>query len=113
MQGRVNNLDVKKKKKVQRHRVCTCLFSFVLGQVGFELEVGFELAGAELALVGAVDHNDLFGLSLALLVLVRIVHLDLRVPVLRVVPSPDLVIHLGFGRTLLHLNLSFCNQVFY
>lgn len=85
----------------------------MLGQVGLELEVGFELAGAELALVGAVDHNDLFGLSLALLVLVGLVHLDLRVPVLHLFPSPALWIHLGLSHTLLQLPWRFCNQVYY
>lgn len=39
----------------------------MLGQVRLQLEVGFEFAGAELALVGVVYHNYLFGLGLLLL----------------------------------------------
>lgn len=45
------------------------LLSFVLHQVRLELKVGFKLAGAELALVGAVYHHDLFGVGLARLAL--------------------------------------------
>lgn len=84
------------------------LLPFVLGQVGLELEVGLELAGAELALVGAVNHNNLFGLSLALLVLVRFMHLDLRMPVLHVFSSPALRIDLGLSRTLFQLSWRLC-----
>lgn len=36
------------------------LLALVLGEMGLELEVGLELAGAELALVGAVDDHHLF-----------------------------------------------------
>lgn len=50
----------------------------MLGQVGLKLEVGFEFAGAELALVGAVYHHYLFGVGLALLVLDGF-RLDVRV----------------------------------
>lgn len=50
----------------------------MLGQVRLELEVGFEFAGAELALVGAVYHDYFFGVSLALLVLDGLC-LDVRV----------------------------------
>lgn len=57
----------------------------MLGQVRFQLEVGFEFAGTELALVGAVNHNDLFGVSLALLVLGRL-HLDVRVLIMNGLP---------------------------
>lgn len=89
--------------------LCTHLLPFVLGQVGLELEVGLELAGAELALVGAVYHDYLFGLSLALLVLVGL-HLHLRMPVLHGLPSAALRISLSLSRTLLQLPWSFCNQ---
>lgn len=92
--------------------LCTHLLPFVLGQVGLELEVGLELAGTELALVGAVDHNYLFGLSLALLVLVGL-HLYLRMPVLHGFPSAALRINLSLSRTLLQLPWSFCNQALY
>lgn len=88
------------------------LLSFVLGQVGLELEVGLELAGAELALVGAVNHNYLFGLSLALLVLVGR-HLYLRMSVLDGFPSAALWITLSLSRTLLQLPWRFCNQTLY
>lgn len=40
------------------------LFVFVLGHVGFELEVAAEFSGAELALVRAVDQEELFVLGL-------------------------------------------------
>lgn len=52
----------------------------MLRQVGLELEVGLELAGAELALVGAVYHHHLFGLSVALLAGVGL-QLDVRMAV--------------------------------
>lgn len=63
------------------------LLPFVLRQVGLELEVGLELAGAELALVGAVDDHDLLGLALAGL-MVSVLH-RLRPPPasLRIGPS--------------------------
>lgn len=84
----------------------------MLGQVGLELEVGLELAGAELALVGAVYDDDLLGLSLALLVLAGL-HLRLRVPVLCAVPPPAaLRISPSLRRALLQLPRSFCNRVF-
>lgn len=94
--------------------LCTHLLSFVLGQVGLELEVGLELAGTELALVGAVYHNYLFGLSLALLVLVGLrLHLYLRIPVLHGFPLAALRIRPSLSRTLLQLPRSFCNQALY
>lgn len=40
------------------------LLILVLGHVGLELEVGTELAGAELAQVGAIDEDHLLGLQL-------------------------------------------------
>lgn len=58
--------------------LCAHLLAFVLGQVRLQLEVGFKFAGTELALVGAVNHNYLFGVSLALLTLDGL-HLDRRV----------------------------------
>lgn len=58
--------------------LCAHLLAFVLGQVRLKLEVGFKFAGTELALVGAVNHNYLFGVSLALLTLDGL-HLDRRV----------------------------------
>lgn len=42
----------------------TYLLILVLGHVGLELEVGTELAGAELAQVGAIDEDHLLGLQL-------------------------------------------------
>lgn len=86
----------------------------MLSQVRLELEVGLKLAGAELALVGAVYYNYLFGLSLALLVLVGL-HLDLylRMPVLRGLPSAALRISQSLSRTLLQFHRSVCNQAFY
>lgn len=36
----------------------------MLGHVGLELEVGAELAGAELAQIGAIDEHHLLGLQL-------------------------------------------------
>lgn len=94
--------------------LCTHLLPFVLGQVGLELEVGLELASAELALVGAVYHNYLFGLSLALLALVGLhLHLYLRMPVLQGFPSAGLRIRPSLSRTLLQLPWSFCNQALY
>lgn len=76
----------------------------MLGQVRLELEVGVELAGAELALVGAVDHNYLLGRSLALLVLVGL-HLRLRMPVLR-----TLRIGQSRFRALLRFHRIFCKS---
>lgn len=58
--------------------LCAHLLAFVLGQVRLKLEVGFKFAGTELALVGAVNHNDLFGVSLAWVTLDGL-HLDRRV----------------------------------
>lgn len=82
----------------------THLLPFVLGQVGLELEVGLELVGTELALIGAVYHHDLLGLSVALLVLVgQGLHLDLRVTALRLVPVADRWISLSLAHTLLQL----------
>lgn len=57
--------------------LCAYLLAFVLGQVRLKLEVGFKFAGTELALVGAVNHNYLFGVSLALVTLDGL-HLDRR-----------------------------------
>lgn len=94
------------------HPTCTHLLPFVLGQVGLELEVCLELAGAELALVGAVNHNNLFGLSLALLALVG-VYLCLRMPVLHGFTLTALRISLNLHHTLLQIPSSFCNQVLY
>ena len=45
-------------------RPLTYLLILVLGHVGLELEVGTELAGAELAQVGAIDEDHLLGLQL-------------------------------------------------
>lgn len=45
-------------------RPLTYLLVLVLGHVGLELEVGTELAGAELAQVGAIDEDHLLGLQL-------------------------------------------------
>lgn len=63
----------------------THLLPLVLGHVRFELEVGAELAGTELALVGAVDQDNLLGLGLlAFLLAVTIsqaVHISLGVTV--------------------------------
>ena len=92
--------------------LCTDLLPFVLGQMGLKLEVGLELAGAELALVGAVYHNYLFGVSLAVLVLVGL-HLDLRMPVLHSFPSAAIWIGLSLCHTLLQLYWSFCNPAFH
>lgn len=82
--------------------LCTHLLPFVLGQVGLELEVAPELAGAELTLVGAVYHNYLFGLSLALLIVVGL-HLHLRVPVLHGFPLAAIQLSLSLSCTLLQL----------
>lgn len=84
----------------------------MLREVGLELEVRLELAGAELALVGAVYHNDLFGLSLALMALVGL-HLRLRTPVLHGVPLAALRISLSFCRTLLQIPWSLCSPELY
>lgn len=89
---------------------CAHLLPFVLRQVGLELEVGLELAGAELALVGAVDHDYLLGRSLALWVLAGL-HLYLGVPVLHGLPSAALWIGLSLRHTFLQLPWSFCNEV--
>ena len=45
-------------------RPLTYLLILVLGHVGLELKVGTELAGAELAQVGAIDEDHLLGLQL-------------------------------------------------
>lgn len=83
----------------------------MLGHVRLELEVGLKLAGAELALVGAVYDHDLFGLSPALLVLGGLdLDLDLRVSVLSGVPPAVLWISLSLGHTLLQLPWSVWNQ---
>lgn len=89
---------------------CAHLLPFVLRQVGLELEVGLELAGAELALVGAVDHDYLLGRSLALWVLAGL-HLYLGMPVLHGLPSAALWIGLSLRHTFLQLPWSFCNEV--
>lgn len=82
----------------------THLLPFVLGQVGLELEVRFELVGTKLALIGAVYHHDLLGLSVALLVLVgQRLYLDLRVTALRLVPTAERWISLSLAHTLLQL----------
>lgn len=47
----------------------TYLLILMLGHVGLELEVGAELAGAELAQVGAIDEDHLLGLQLVPLIL--------------------------------------------
>lgn len=47
----------------------TYLLILMLGHVGLELEVGTELAGAELAQVGAIDEDHLLGLQLVPLLL--------------------------------------------
>ena len=80
------------------------LLPFVLGQMGLELEVGLELAGAELALVGTVNHNYLFGLSLALLALVGLhLHVCLRMPVLQGFPLAALPSGPSLSRTLIQI----------
>lgn len=81
----------------------------MLGQVGLELEVGAELAGAELTLVGAVYDHDLFGLCLALLLLAGL-DLGLVVSVLHVFPLAALRIAPAFSGPLLRLPWSFCSQ---
>lgn len=81
----------------------------MLRQVGLELEVGLELAGAELALVGAVDHDYLLGWSLALWVLAGL-HLYLGMAVLHGFPSAALWIGLSLRHTFLQLLWSFCNE---
>ena len=97
-----------------KHPTCTHLLPLVQGQVGLELEVGLELAGAELALVGAVNHHDLFGLSLALLDLVGLgLHLSLSVPVPCRLPPAALRIGPGLRHTLLQIHWSFCDQSSY
>lgn len=88
--------------------LCAHLLSFVLGQVRLQLEVGFELAGAELALVGAVDHHHLFGVSLALLVLDGL-RLDARVLATRGLPLAALWV--ASCRTVLALPWGFCNAL--
>lgn len=82
------------------HVFMTHLLPLVLGQVGLELEVGLEPAGAELALVGAVYHHDLFGLSRALLVL----------PALHILHLAALWISPNLGHSLLQLPRCFCSQ---
>lgn len=47
----------------------TYLLVLMLGHVGLELEVGAELAGAELAQVGAIDEDYLLGLQLVPMIL--------------------------------------------
>jgi len=46
------------------HHTLVNLLILMLGHVGLELEVGAELAGAELAQIGAVNEDDLLGLQL-------------------------------------------------
>lgn len=84
----------------------------MLGKVGLELEVRLELAGAELALVGAVYHDDLFGLSLALMAQGGL-HLRLRTPVLHGFPLAALWISPSFCRTLFQIPWSLCNRELY
>lgn len=45
-------------------KCCSYLLVFVLGHVGFELEVAAEFCGTELALVRAVDQDQLLVLGL-------------------------------------------------
>lgn len=80
----------------------------MLGQVRLKLEVGSEFAGAELALVGAVYHDYLFGVSLALMVLGGL-RLDVRVLVARGLPLAALWV--GCCCTALALPWDFCNAL--
>lgn len=82
------------------------LLSFVQGKVRLKLEVGFEFAGTELALVGAVYHHYLFGVSLAMLILDGL-HLDMRMLVTYRLPLVALWI--GPCCTLLTLRWNVCN----
>lgn len=67
--GRTERINTLESFRLIYFGMCSHLLPFVLRQVGLQLEVGFELAGAELALVGAVDHHHLVAVSLALLLL--------------------------------------------
>lgn len=86
--------------------LCAHLLAFVLGQVRLELEVGLEFAGAELALVGAVYHDDLFAVSLALLALDGL-RLNARVLVTRGLPLAAPWVASCYA--LLTLPWNFCN----
>lgn len=54
--------------------LCPYLFILVLCHVRFELEIGVEFAGTELALVRAVDQDNLFGFQFARVTLVHGAH---------------------------------------
>lgn len=53
---------------------CPYLLILVLCHVRFELEIGVEFAGAELALVRAIDQDNLLGFQFARLALVQGAH---------------------------------------
>lgn len=93
---------------------CAHLLPFVLGQVGLELEVRLELVGTKLALVGAVHHHELLGLSVVLSVLVgQRLHLDWRMTALHIVPVVDRWISLSLARTVLQLLWCLCGQTWF
>lgn len=54
--------------------LCPYLLILVLCHVRFELEIGVELAGAELALVRAIDQDNLLGFQFACLALIQGAH---------------------------------------
>lgn len=54
--------------------LCPYLLVLVLCHVRFELEIGVELAGAELALVRAINQDNLLGFQFARLALVQGAH---------------------------------------
>lgn len=89
--------------------LCAHLLSFVLSQVRLKLEVGFEFAGTELALVGAVNHHYLFSVSLAFLTLDGL-HLDVRVLIMYGLPLAALWI--GPCCTVLALRWNVCNALY-
>lgn len=55
--------------------LCPYLLILVLRHVRFELEIGVEFAGAELALVRAIDQDNLLGFQFARLALLQGAHL--------------------------------------
>lgn len=54
--------------------LCSYLLVLVLCHVRFELEIGVEFAGAELALVRAIDQDNLLGFQFACLALIQGAH---------------------------------------
>ena len=71
------------------------LLPLVLGHVGLQLEVGAELSGAELALVGAVDEDYLLCLDLGLVLGFHGLGPSLGLAVLLVLPMAAISFRLG------------------